>query len=161
MKKYYADIQVKEKKILSVQKKVVPLHPISRVNHGVLAQVARAFDWQSKGHRFDSDILHQEGRYETAFFLIWGISSSGRAFGSQSKGNRFESDILHNLFQTHKSGDFCGTPVGVSPRRGSSPLRYRRGSQNLFFTFGSQSKGNRFESDILHKHFQSLKSGDF
>lgn len=25
---------------------------------GGLAQLARAFDWQSKGHRFDSDILH-------------------------------------------------------------------------------------------------------
>ena len=29
---------------------------------GVLAQVARAFDWQSKGHRFDSDILHTKMR---------------------------------------------------------------------------------------------------
>ena len=27
-------------------------------NNGGLAQLARAFDWQSKGHRFDSDILH-------------------------------------------------------------------------------------------------------
>ena len=27
---------------------------------GGLAQLARAFDWQSKGHRFDSDILHIE-----------------------------------------------------------------------------------------------------
>ena len=27
-------------------------------NDGGLAQLARAFDWQSKGHRFDSDILH-------------------------------------------------------------------------------------------------------
>ncbi len=27
---------------------------------GVLAQVARAFDWQSKGHEFDSHILHEE-----------------------------------------------------------------------------------------------------
>ena len=27
-------------------------------NPGGLAQLARAFDWQSKGHRFDSDILH-------------------------------------------------------------------------------------------------------
>ena len=26
---------------------------------GGLAQLARAFDWQSKGHRFDSDILHE------------------------------------------------------------------------------------------------------
>ena len=27
-------------------------------NDGVLAQLARAFDWQSRGHRFDSVILH-------------------------------------------------------------------------------------------------------
>jgi hypothetical protein len=27
---------------------------------GGLAQLARAFDWQSKGHRFDSDILHAD-----------------------------------------------------------------------------------------------------
>ena len=29
--------------------------------NGGLAQLARAFDWQSRGHRFDSDILHQSG----------------------------------------------------------------------------------------------------
>ena len=27
---------------------------------GVLAQLARAFDWQSKGQRFDSVILHKK-----------------------------------------------------------------------------------------------------
>ena len=27
--------------------------------HGVLAQLARALDWQSKGQGFDSPILHQ------------------------------------------------------------------------------------------------------
>jgi hypothetical protein len=27
---------------------------------GALAQLARAFDWQSRGHRFDSDMLHSE-----------------------------------------------------------------------------------------------------
>ena len=29
-----------------------------RPAHGGLAQLARAFDLHSKGHRFDSDILH-------------------------------------------------------------------------------------------------------
>ena len=29
---------------------------------GGLAQLARAFDWQSKGHRFDSDILHADNQ---------------------------------------------------------------------------------------------------
>jgi hypothetical protein len=27
---------------------------------GALAQLARAFDWQSRGHRFDSDMLHTD-----------------------------------------------------------------------------------------------------
>ena len=27
---------------------------------GALAQLARAFDWQSRGHRFDSDMLHNK-----------------------------------------------------------------------------------------------------
>lgn len=41
---------------------------------GGLAQLARAFDWQSRGHRFDSDILHIENQKVTtvkfvAFFL--------------------------------------------------------------------------------------------
>ncbi len=27
---------------------------------GGLAQLARALDWQSRGHRFDSDILHKK-----------------------------------------------------------------------------------------------------
>ncbi len=27
---------------------------------GGLAQLARAFGWQPKGHRFDSDILHNQ-----------------------------------------------------------------------------------------------------
>jgi hypothetical protein len=33
------------------------MHVLNAKNGG-LAQLARAFDWQSKGHRFDSDILH-------------------------------------------------------------------------------------------------------
>lgn len=39
-----------------------------KTSNGVLAHLARAFDWQSKGNRFDSDILHREGREKTAFF---------------------------------------------------------------------------------------------
>ena len=35
---------------------------------GVLAQVARAFDWQSKGHEFDSHILHKEEPFLRLFF---------------------------------------------------------------------------------------------
>ncbi len=34
---------------------------------GGLAQLARAFDWQSRGHRFDSDILHKKSSCEVKF----------------------------------------------------------------------------------------------
>ena len=73
-KKYCIENQEKEKNILSVRKKIVSLHPISKETQGVLAQVARAFDWQSKGHRFDSDILHQRrGSLQRPFFLSKGV----------------------------------------------------------------------------------------
>ncbi len=39
---------------------------IFAADFGGLAQLARAFDWQSKGHRFDSDILHFENQDFTA-----------------------------------------------------------------------------------------------
>ena len=38
---------------------------------GGLAQLARAFDWQSRGHRFESGTLHQ-------FFSIQNLSDSYR-----------------------------------------------------------------------------------
>ena len=38
-------------------------------SNGGLAQLARAFDWQSKGHRFDSDILHADNQRVTALKL--------------------------------------------------------------------------------------------
>ena len=37
-----------KEKIILLQRKI----------NGALAQLARVFDWQSKGHRFDSDMLH-------------------------------------------------------------------------------------------------------
>ena len=30
------------------------------LNYGALAQLARAFDWQSRGQRFDSAMLHNK-----------------------------------------------------------------------------------------------------
>jgi hypothetical protein len=30
--------------------------------HGALAQLARVLDWQSRGHRFDSDMLHEDNQ---------------------------------------------------------------------------------------------------
>ena len=48
---------------------------------GVLAQLAGAFDWQSRGHRFDSDILHDDyqrviGRCSINFFFLQAICGS-------------------------------------------------------------------------------------
>ena len=38
---------------------------------GALAQLARAFDWQSRGHRFDSDMLHSENQaVNNGFFYL-------------------------------------------------------------------------------------------
>ena len=71
MHNYYTETQQRIKKIWSVKKKVVLLQPLFEKKNGVLAQVARAFDWQSKGHRFDSDILHQRGSHEPLFYFIF------------------------------------------------------------------------------------------
>ncbi len=52
-------------KLIFVQKIIISenrLHLHHQKIIGGLAQLARAFDWQSKGHRFDSDILHQENK---------------------------------------------------------------------------------------------------
>jgi hypothetical protein len=68
-----------------------PLTPLTHTVFGVLAQLARAFDWQSRGHRFDSDILHNHGRFymddgrcsilnvkSSFYFKIDFISQAGR-----------------------------------------------------------------------------------
>jgi hypothetical protein len=44
--------------------------------NGGLAQLARAFDWQSKGHRFESGILHADlqcfaGRVLQGIFYLY------------------------------------------------------------------------------------------
>ncbi len=57
-----------EKNILSIEKIIVSLHS---ENDGVLAHLARAFDWQSKGNRFDSDILHKEAK--ASFLIYFGV----------------------------------------------------------------------------------------
>ena len=49
---------------LLIQYFFVSLHP----QKGALAQLARVLDWQSRGHRFDSDMLHLE---EQAFRKIF------------------------------------------------------------------------------------------
>lgn len=43
-------------KIRYISGKALYLH--SKITHGGLAHLARALDWQSKGDRFESDILH-------------------------------------------------------------------------------------------------------
>ena len=46
---------------------------------GALAQLARAFDWQSRGHRFDSDMLHSEDKrvvdikFATFFLFVYSL----------------------------------------------------------------------------------------
>ena len=40
-----------------IQKKCI----FAPVKDGALAQLARAFDWQSRGHEFDSHMLHKIG----------------------------------------------------------------------------------------------------
>ena len=57
------------KKIFANSKNSRTFAPAFEKERGVLAQVARAFDWQSKGHRFDSDILHQRGSQEPLFYF--------------------------------------------------------------------------------------------
>lgn len=37
--------------------------------YGALAHLARALDWQSKGDRFESDMLHESKSLNTAFVL--------------------------------------------------------------------------------------------
>ena len=60
---------MKNKKNLVSLKKSCTFATAFPEKNGVLAQVARAFDWQSKGHRFDSDILHQRGSDEPLFLF--------------------------------------------------------------------------------------------
>ena len=40
----------------------------SSKNNGALAQLARVLDWQSRGHRFDSGMLHQKNQRVTNIF---------------------------------------------------------------------------------------------
>ncbi len=57
----------KKDKILGLVKALqMKYFSIFVASNGGLAQLARAFDWQSKGHRFDSDILHSENQDFTA-----------------------------------------------------------------------------------------------
>ena len=80
---------------------------------GVLAHLARAFDWQSKGNRFDSDILHK-AVLTTAFFI---------------KG--VVAHLVEHLVRNQKV-------VGSSPIY-STKKREHFGS--LFFLFRSWDKG--------------------
>ena len=58
--------RVEEKNAHRISKKSVFLPPISKDDvqssyDGALAQLARAFDWQSRGREFDSHTLHKKG----------------------------------------------------------------------------------------------------
>ena len=58
---------------------------------GGLAQLARAFAWHARGHRFDSDILHLGSAFGR-FFLINSWLECPEII---REGHRFDSDILH------------------------------------------------------------------
>ena len=49
-------ISAKVRKNFVISKKITIFAP----QNGALAQLARVLDWQSRGHRFDSDMLHLE-----------------------------------------------------------------------------------------------------
>ena len=57
----------REKKFGRFQKSV---YLCKRFQDGVLAHLARAFDWQSKGNQFDSDILHKSKEHICVPFFI-------------------------------------------------------------------------------------------
>ena len=78
---------------LEIWEKVVPLHSQNR-NKGSLAQLNRAFDYGSKGYRFES--------YRSHFFC--GNSSVGRAQPCQGWGRGSESRFPLNIL---KQQEFC------------------------------------------------------
>ncbi len=59
---------------------------------GGLAQLARAFDWQSKGHRFDSGNLHKKGWIIYPVFFVSNLPSF-----SQTCGNNTDDKNLHGM----------------------------------------------------------------
>ena len=52
-------------KILPIYSFVLAIFILLLPRIGALAQLARAFDWQSRGHRFDSDMLHDQAEKGT------------------------------------------------------------------------------------------------
>ena len=96
--------------LVAVNKKIIILHlqittvwnlvpVIWNFRFGVLAQLARVLDWQSRGHRFDSDILHTKAK-------------SARVSRWRREGHRFDSDILHGsiyyfIFRMHYCESYC------------------------------------------------------
>ena len=74
-----ADIQWRKaksrRKTRRISKKSVSLPPNS--NDGALAQLARAFDWQSRGREFDSHTLHKKtpANFAGVFFVACGKQS--------------------------------------------------------------------------------------
>ena len=51
------------------------MHP----QKGALAQLARVLDWQSRGHRFDSDMLHTKNQVFTKQFVKAFLSSVAKS----------------------------------------------------------------------------------
>ena len=77
---------------------------------GGLAQLARAFDWQSKGHRFDSDILHPEDQRVTrvksgnSFLFARILPEDGGKQGKTDGNSRSERRQIWIRFCRKKTG---------------------------------------------------------
>jgi hypothetical protein len=90
---------------------VVQVHSIAP--YVPVAQLDRAFDYESKGREFESLRARQ---------MNWGYSSVGRAPALQAGGQRFESAYLHQLFLDSSAVEHPAVNrrvVGSNPTRGA------------------------------------------
>ena len=75
---------------------------------GGLAQLARALRLHRRGHRFDSDILHNtdfQTRKSIQIDRMIGKQLNGKAnYILMQKDSRFDSEIIHKLLSKNKTG---------------------------------------------------------
>ena len=73
---------------------------------GDVAQLARALDWQSRGRRFESDLLHKCHRYTTLTFK----PSRNRRFFLYGR-DEFRMFLLHRTYS--KDSNILGSYLAV------------------------------------------------
>ena len=93
---------------------------------GGLAQLARAFAWHAKGHRFDSGNLHQPLRPDR-----FGPYSFVYFFKGQSDPERFVESIPQ-LINAVSTKMISGIDSGHIPLRRISTIKPRHGFYHLF-----------------------------